>query len=101
MSNDLPTKPLLTSSYKKPYKDNDISEVLKEMKLLREKINTLEQEVKNTNLTLINHINFISSVYEGIKRPLTYIMNKVNNVLLINDRDDVNLIPMPISQHNE
>jgi len=68
----------------KEYKD----ELIQEIRLLREKVCLLEKEIHNTNNTLVNHIEFINNVYESIKRPLTYIMNKVNNVFLLDNKEN-------------
>jgi hypothetical protein len=61
-------------------KKNDIAELINEIKQLRSIIENLEIRVNNTNDVLINHISFINNVYNTIKQPLFYIMNKVNNI---------------------
>jgi hypothetical protein len=58
------------------------SELLNEIKKLRSIIENLEHKVDNTNGVIINHIKFINSVFDTIKKPLYFIMNKINALLL-------------------
>jgi len=68
--------------------DSEIQmQLLNEIKNLRAQIICLEQKVDNANGVLVNHINFINNVFDTIKKPLFFIMNKINNVLQIEDQD--------------
>lgn len=60
-----------------------MKELIDEIKQLRNKVETLENKVDNANGVLINHIGFINGVFDTIKRPLFFIMNKVNGLLLL------------------
>ncbi len=56
-------------------------ELLNEIKKLQIQIINLEQKINNTNELFVNHINFINNVFDKIKQPLFFIMNKVNSLL--------------------
>jgi hypothetical protein len=60
-----------------------IKELIEEIKKLQNKVETLENRVDHANNVLINHIGFIDNVFNSIKRPLFFIMNKVNGLLLL------------------
>jgi len=60
-----------------------IKELIEEIKALRTKVENLEQHVNTTNSVIIDHIGFINGVFDTIKKPLFYVMNKVNNLLLL------------------
>jgi hypothetical protein len=55
---------------------------------LESRIINLENNVVSTNRRLTNHISFIDSVFNAIKSPLFYIMNKINMFALLNDKED-------------
>ena len=57
------------------------SDLLNEIKKLQAQITNMEQRIDNANNILINHIGFIDRVFDTIKRPLFYLMNKVNQLL--------------------
>lgn len=61
---------------------------------LSERVSSLEEKVdmilellggidKNCD-KMSNHINFVESIYEQIKRPFHFVMNKVNTNLIMN-----------------
>lgn len=77
-------------NYRNRYKTNDI--LLKEIKNLQLQIINLENKIDNSNNILINHIGFINGVFETIKRPLYYIMNKVNIYLHIDNQNELNTL---------
>lgn len=67
-------------------------EVVKHLEILQLKIEMLEliinetnTKVNETNYVLINHINFINSVYSHIKRPFLFIMNKIGTTFMISE----------------
>lgn len=66
--------------------DNE-NEMIEEIKKLQMQIVNLEKRVDSTNNILINHIGFINNVFNTIKRPLLFIMNKVNVLLQLEDHD--------------
>jgi hypothetical protein len=68
--------------------NNQIRELIDEIKQLRTQVANLEQRVDNANNVLINHIGFIDNVFNTIKRPLFFIMNKVNGLLQLEDRQE-------------
>ena len=43
----------------------------------------LTEKVDRLEKTLTDHISFIDTIYEGLKRPLNFIMSSVNNVFLL------------------
>ena len=49
-------------------------------------IQKLNKKVDDLNNMLINHINFIENVYNMVHAPLLYIVNKINNNFLLNDK---------------
>ncbi len=60
---------------------NEIKKLQAQILTMYHNISNLEQKVDNTNKLLINHIGFINNVFDTIKRPLFFIMNKVNGLL--------------------
>ena len=65
---------------------DQLREMREEMKDLREQISKMKfQDVNDANTTLVNHIEFINRVYANMQRPLNYLMNKVNNIFLLNN----------------
>ncbi len=62
-----------------------IMELITEIKRLNLQVEKLEQKVENANIILIEHIGFINSVFYAIKKPLFFIMDKINNNLLLNN----------------
>ncbi len=61
-------------------------ELLNEIKKLQAQILNLEQKVDGANSVLNNHIEFIDGVFDYIKKPLFFLMNKVNNLLLLDEK---------------
>jgi SAM-dependent MidA family methyltransferase len=62
---------------------NEIKKLQAQILTMGQNISNLEQRVDNTNGVLINHIGFINNVFDTIKRPLFFLMNKVNGLLLL------------------
>ena len=58
-------------------------ELFNEIKKLQAQISDMRYGVDNTNSILINHIGFINKVFDTIKKPLFFIMNKVNSLLTL------------------
>jgi hypothetical protein len=71
--------------------NNQIRELIDEIKQLRIQVANLEQKVDNANGVLINHIGFIDNVFNSIKRPLFFIMNKVNGLLQLEDHNEISI----------
>lgn len=61
--------------------ENILKEILSEIKQLKNKIDDLENKLDISNDILASHIGFINNVFNAIKRPLFFIMSKVNGVL--------------------
>lgn len=73
------------------------SELVDEIKQLRlqvytmnQTITSLEQRVDKTNDVLVSHIGFINSVFNRIKAPLFFVVDKINNFLRIEDQRNQN-----------
>ena len=62
-------------------------DLLKEIRLIRETVENLEKKIDNTNNVLVTHISFINRVFDTIKQPLFYVMNKVNSLLLLENNN--------------
>jgi len=60
---------------------NEIRKLQAQISDMGQNISTLEQKVDNANGVLIKHIDFINNVFDTIKRPLFFLMNKVNGLL--------------------
>ncbi len=45
------------------------------------KMNTIQEEVKKSTLNMDNHIEFINDIYDNVKKPLSYVSNKINNYM--------------------
>jgi predicted nucleic acid-binding Zn-ribbon protein len=65
-----------------------ISAMSQNISAISQNISSLEQKVDNANGVLIDHIGFINKVFDSIKRPLFYVMNKVNGLLQLEDREN-------------
>ena len=68
-------------------------ELLNEIKKLQSQIIAMEKRINTSNDIIINHIDFINKVFNTIKLPLFFIMNKVNGLLqlennVVNDHKD-------------
>jgi len=59
-----------------------MTDLFDEIRNLKMQLEHLERKIDNGNNILNNHINFINNVFDTIKKPLYYILNKVNTVLL-------------------
>jgi hypothetical protein len=57
-----------------------------EIAKLNRKIDDLTIQIDDSNKIVVNHINFIESVYNYIRRPLFFMVNKINNIFLLNDK---------------
>lgn len=68
----------------------EIKELHNQISLMNKTIINLENKVENTNNVLINHIGFIDSVFNSIKRPLYFIMNVANKFLALEDSEQIN-----------
>lgn len=66
--------------------DTDVSEKLKELinevKILRIEVEQLKNGVNTANNVLVEHINFIDNIFNTVKRPFFFIMNKINKILI-------------------
>jgi hypothetical protein len=62
--------------------ENDI--VSRDLYILE--IQKLNNKIDILNNRLENHINLIENIYNGIKKPLFFIMNRINNIFLLNDK---------------
>lgn len=62
--------------------------ILIEIRKLHEKINTLESKIDKSNEILFDHINFIHKVFDVLKTPLFFIMNKINIIYLLNNKNN-------------
>jgi archaellum component FlaC len=54
--------------------EETLIEIKNELKEIKKKL----QEIDEKCVKMSNHINFIESVYEKVKKPFNYLMNKVN-----------------------
>jgi hypothetical protein len=67
---------------------NDKDAILIEFRKLHEKISFLESKIDKSSEILYDHINFIHKVFDIVKTPLFFIMNKVNIIFLSNDKNN-------------
>jgi hypothetical protein len=65
---------------------NDKDYILIELRKLHEKISILESKIDKSNTILFDHISFIHKVFDKLKTPLFFIMNKVNTIFLVNNK---------------
>jgi hypothetical protein len=71
---------------------SEVGQLINEIKQLRLQITNLELKVDNTNGVLINHIGFINNVFDMIKKPLFFIVNRINSVFLLENKKMIPLI---------
>ena len=61
---------------------SNVEELKQEIKEMREQLNRIEKllikSVGKNCEKMGNHIDFVESVYNTVKHPLTYICNKIN-----------------------
>ena len=58
-------------------------EILVQLKNITERLDRIESDVmylKKSSKNMDNHISFIESVYDTVKYPFYYIMNKVHRI---------------------
>lgn len=57
--------------------------ILKEIKNLENKIDSIHgelKEIKKSTLNMDTHISFVETVYDTVKNPFYYIMNKIQPI---------------------
>lgn len=57
--------------------------IIEKLDIIEEKLDKLEKDIKilkNGNENINEHITFIDNVYDTIKSPFYYILNKVNYI---------------------
>ena len=73
--------------------DLNIINELNDLRILKEKIDSLEKKVDRI-LELLesdckkmrNHIDFVENVYDNVKTPFNYVMNSVNSLIFVNSK---------------
>ncbi len=40
-----------------------------------------QEVIKNNSINMNNHIDFINNIYDNVKKPLSYVTNKINNYI--------------------
>lgn len=63
---------------------NDVTmkELLIEIKKLQQTVLRLENQINENNSVLVNHIGFVNGVFDTIKSPLLFIMDKINKLFI-------------------
>jgi hypothetical protein len=71
---------------------NDINQkldiIINKLDKLEERLNIIEGKQESISIgtdNMNNHINFINNVYDNVKRPLSYVTNKINNYIEYNN----------------
>ena len=67
--------------------DEKVSDIDKRVSRLEEKVDKIIELLGGINKNcdkMSNHINFVESIYEQIKRPFHFVMDKVNSNLIAN-----------------
>ncbi len=57
-----------------------------ELQLLKVEINNLNNKIDILTNSLNTHINFIENVFNYVKRPMFYVVDKINNIFLLNNK---------------
>lgn len=70
---------------------NEIKNLQQQVSVMNQTMTILQQKVEDSNRILINHIGFVDNVFNSIKRPLFFIMNKVNGLLHLEDQNNQEL----------
>lgn len=69
-------------------KDNNILTIINKLDKILERLDKIEDDIKylkNGNDNMTSHISFIESVYDTIKNPLYFVMNKFKTIEKIPD----------------
>lgn len=61
--------------------------ILLELKSLKDQIKEMEQKNENNSKILIDHIEFINKVFNYVKSPLFYLVDKINKLYLIKNEE--------------
>lgn len=64
-------------------KEDNSSDILKKLDEIIQRLNKIEEDIKylkNGNDNMTEHISFIEHVYDTIKSPFYFIMNKVKPI---------------------
>lgn len=64
-------------------KEDNFSDILKKLDEIIQRLNKIEEDIsylKNGSDTMTQHISFIEHVYDTIKSPFYFIMNKVKPI---------------------
>ena len=64
-------------------KEDNFSNILKKLDEIIQRLNKIEEDIsylKNGSDTMTQHISFIEHVYDTIKSPFYFIMNKVKPI---------------------
>lgn len=76
--------------------ENEIlSAILKKLDTIEERIINIEEEIhiiKQGSDNMNNHISFIESVYDTVKSPFYFIMNKIKPIEQLPTRKSVQMI---------
>lgn len=57
-----------------------------DIKLLKIEILSLNNKIDTLTNALNTHINFVENIFNYVKKPLFFIVEKINNIFLLNDK---------------
>ena len=72
---------LLTTEEDKDNIKQQLEELTNKVASLEDKINEIKMMLETDCKKMVEHIEFVETVYEKVKYPFNYVMNNVSNVI--------------------
>jgi hypothetical protein len=57
-----------------------------DIQLLKIEIRSLNNKIDVLTNSLNTHINFVENIFKYVKKPLFFMVEKINNIFLLNDK---------------
>ena len=57
-----------------------------DIQILKTEIHNLNNKIDTLTYALSTHINFVENIFNYVKKPLFFMLDKINNIFLINDK---------------
>tara|TARA_B100001059_G_C17724747_1_gene522779 strand:- start:849 stop:1088 length:240 start_codon:yes stop_codon:yes gene_type:complete len=70
-----------------------LEKVLKKLEIIEERLALLTEEIediKKSNNKMDNHIDFIENIYNNIKTPFHYVLNRISNIMILDKSSNQN-----------
>ena len=70
-----------------------LEKILKKLDIIEERLTLLTEEIeeiKKSNNKMDNHIDFIENIYNNIKTPFHYVLNRISNIMILDKSSNQN-----------